>query len=88
MRKRLSVDPADLHFGGAARVPSLVEMCPECGGYLIVRSFSWDALSGQPHGDGLQIDCVRDEKAMHRYFQSDWQAVVDKVRKWAGCTTE
>lgn len=77
-----------LLFGGHAEVPADVAICPECGGTLHARSMAWGDQSGVPLAAELQIDCVHEPSARHRWFQSDWQPVVDQVRKWAGAVNE
>jgi hypothetical protein len=61
-----------------------IAVCPECYGSLVVRNQSWDAETGKPYAADLQIDCTRDPHERHRWWQSDWQPVVDLVREWAG----
>lgn len=83
--------PANLLNGGNMPVPATVALCPECGSSLHVHSNEWDTETGVPTPEGLQIDCVAECEAIgqtfydvsHRWFQSDWQPVVDEVREWA-----
>lgn len=55
--------------------------CPECGGKLTVQ---WD-------GDDIAVDCENEpdmdddeavENDIHRYWQQDWQPVMDRIREW------
>lgn len=55
--------------------------CPECGGRLTVQ---WD-------GDDISVDCENEpdmddaeavENDIHRYWQQDWQPVMDQIREW------
>lgn len=71
-------------------VPETIATCPECGGVLVVQAHAWDEASNVPLSDGLDIDCVSDplnddESAphlWHKHRQSDWQPVIDDIRKW------
>lgn len=73
------------------RVPSEIAVCPECGGGLWWQFTTTDWLRD------LHLDCEtedEDEEAagalglasdnQHRNWQSDWQPVIDKVRRWVG----
>lgn len=80
--------PGPIDFLGHANVPKAIAVCPECGGGLFARSFAHEE-SGQPVGTSIDVDCVRDAmKGEHSWRQSDWQPVVDAVRKWAGATKD
>jgi hypothetical protein len=81
---QLTTTPESLLHGGRARLPRNVATCPECNASLEVRSTAWIEATGTPIGCALEIDCIRDVAMHHRYHQSDWQPVVDVVRRWAG----
>lgn len=74
--------------GGACQLPDGVAECPECGGYLHVRSIAWDAATGLPLASALEVECEDDENIEHRYWQSDWQPVRDAVARWAKAINE
>lgn len=91
------ITPHEHLWGGkSCDVPRAVAVCLECGHSLHVSCNAWDEETGQPHGADLQIDCENekwfdddeDKGFEHRWFQSDWQSVVDAVRKWADATTD
>lgn len=75
--------------------PAEVAVCPECGNAIVVQSHAWDDLTGLPLAAELDISCVNDPMhAMdsdpgdwHKYRQSDWESVVDAIRKWT-CSIE
>lgn len=78
-----------LWHGGHCELPSDVAVCPECGGALYVYCNAWVEETGQPIADELQIECDGDETDFgdgirHRWWQSDWQAIRDHIRQWAG----
>lgn len=73
-----------IDFGKGCYVPRDVATCPECNADLTVRSFSWDAETGKPHRAGIDINCDKDPNLKHRWWQTDWQPVVDAIRKWTG----
>ena len=75
---------ADLLYGGWTYVPAGVAICPECGGKLAVESSEWEDGTGKPSQGGLVVDCDADPRMEHRYFQSDWQLIMDKIEKWCG----
>lgn len=64
------------------RVPKEIAVCPECGGGLWWQFTTTDWLRD------LMIDCetedIDDEDTAHRGWQSEWQPVIDKVRRWLG----
>ena len=70
-------------------VPTKVAKCPECGGMLVVRVNGWGEIAPdlwEPIVAQLQIDCENEDPYgwyTHRWWQSDWQPVVDRVREWA-----
>lgn len=74
----------DLLYGGNSSVPTSVAMCPECGGRLHAESAEWDSETGIPTIDGFYVDCESDPDCNHRYWQSDWQPVIDRIGTWIG----
>ena len=63
-------------------IPENVATCPECGGKLYFNEdYDTDPESDEPPG----IDCENepdlddDEEDFHRFWQSDWQPVIDKI---------
>lgn len=78
-------DPAKLKHGGHCDIPMAVATCPECGGALYAECQDWEEETGLPIYGSINVDCIIDADAMdHRYWQSDWQSVVDAVGRWAG----
>lgn len=76
-------------FNGITLVPRTVAECPECGAKLRARSHAWDEESGRPLASELQIDCVKESgRRPHRWWQSDWQPVIDAVRKHCNAIEE
>lgn len=75
-------------FGARWNVPPDVATCPECGAKLTAQAMAWDELTGQPIGSDLQVDCVKDINMRHRWWQSDWQPVLDAIRKWCDATKD
>lgn len=81
-------------------VPITVAVCPECGSQLIAQSESWDAtgaplqdglsVSCEDEDDAIQAWEENDEdkrnwrEVMHRWWQGEWQPVIDRVRDWCG----
>lgn len=74
------------------RLPKRFE-CPECGGRLFVEIDEWSKGIQTP--GGYRVECEPDTDAEmaawerdedheggHRYWQSDWQHVVDRVGRW------
>ena len=60
------------------RVPAEIAVCPECGGELW-----WQLTCDDPDLAGLELDCDWDESHEdHRWWQSDWQPVLDEVKKY------
>jgi hypothetical protein len=61
-------------------IPQHVAVCPECGGRLYLTD-DYDSTSPEP----LPLDCQdedwEDDDGVHRGWQSEWQAVIDKVRR-------
>jgi hypothetical protein len=75
------------HGSGWRTVPGSIAECPECSKTIVVMSHAYDEETNQPIGSALQIECVDDESG-HRYWQSDWQPVVESVRKWCGASDD
>lgn len=75
-----------LQGSGWRSVPTSIAECPECSKTIVVMSHAFYEETDQPIGSALQIECI-DERC-HRYWQSDWQPVVDAVRKWCGATND
>jgi len=62
-------------------IPRGVQTCPECGGRLYWQVSTDDGL------EDLHVDCENqpediEEDDFHKYWQSDWQPVIDNVRDW------
>ena len=81
----------DLWGGKSCNVPKDVAICPECSGGLHVYCHQWNAETGQPDAEGLQVDCDNekyfddddDPGHEHHWFQQDWQDVIATIRRWA-----
>jgi hypothetical protein len=73
-----------LLYGGHCGVPKDVCVCPECGGKLMAESMEWIEETGMPTIGGLTVDCKNSFVERHRYWQSDWQSVINQVEKWCG----
>ena len=71
-----------LWHGGVVEIPRSVVVCPECGGSLEAECIGWDPDTGQP--DEIAIACCGDDDRLHRWWQSDWQEVRDRIAAWAG----
>lgn len=79
-----------IKFGGGIEVPRDIAICPECSSSIYLYCWEWDSETGEPNADGFQIECPgeafyedeSEEKYTHRWWQSDWQPVVDKLSKW------
>lgn len=60
--------------------------CPECGGALYIEVTAWETETGIPIEEHIEVDCenddVEDDDARHRWWQSEWMPVIDKVRAW------
>lgn len=74
----------ELNYGGSCLVPHEVANCPECGGQLVAQSYEYEVAGGTPTIGGVVVDCDLDPDYKHRYYQSDWQPVLDAVLKWCG----
>ena len=63
-----------------ALVPESVAVCPECGADLWVEAMEWSVDDDRPIAGSLMVGC-RDasSEVNHRYWQSDWQPIRDKV---------
>lgn len=71
-------------FGGDSAVPAGIK-CPECSGLLYVEVYEWESATGRPTFGGYTVDCCDDSNDMtHKYHQSDWQSIIDRVGKWLG----
>jgi|KBSSwiStaDraftv2_1062776.scaffolds.fasta_scaffold383256_5 hypothetical protein len=61
-------------------VPKDVAVCPECEGTLIWQVTTEDGL------EDLILDCENEDEDIpdteHRNWQSDWQPIYDRVKKW------
>lgn len=59
-------------------------MCPECGGSLVWWVEAWGD-DGEPHE--VRVDCqnedTEDDDTAHRWWQGEWQPVLDVVETWA-----
>lgn len=70
-------------LGAAGRIPRKVATCPECN-----RTLRYEVTAEDEDGNvEVDLDCgapmkTRDGFWTHRYWQSDWQDVVDKCRAW------
>ena len=73
---------AHLTVADPKRVPQEVAVCPECGGGLWWQVTTSDGLRD------LDVDCEYEEEmggdTEHRSWQSEWQPVLDAVRRWLG----
>lgn len=77
-------------------VPDEIAKCPECGGVLIVQAHAWQEPTGLPIADDLDISCINDSlnddeappQLWHKHRQSEWQPVIDDVRKWTCAVSE
>lgn len=72
-----------LSHGSGCYVPREVAECPECGGELTARSMQWDEQTGVPSAADIDVQCVNDPDCNHRWWQSDWQPVLDAIRRWS-----
>jgi hypothetical protein len=65
-------------------VPKEISVCPECGGRLWWQFTTTDWLRD------LHLECENESVDFeegeddHRFWQSEWQPVIDKVRRWLG----
>lgn len=74
-----------LFGGGTCDIPPDVATCPECGSKMYAECVEWDMETGTPTTTGIMVNCVADDEEMeHRYWQSDWQPIIDAVNEWAG----
>jgi hypothetical protein len=74
------------------RVPNEVACCPECGGQLYLQVEACGTESRIPDEHGIEVDCENepdpedenfDTLDQHRWWQGEWQPVIDKVYRWA-----
>lgn len=80
-----------LKSGESIRIGRVVAECPECGGRLFMWCDEWECDTGKPVG--IHLDCEHEPDFIdgrhragefeHRWWQSDWQPVIDRVEKWA-----
>lgn len=75
-----------LLYGEYTAVPEQVAVCPECGAQLGTEAIEWDEKTGVPTKAGLVVDCLSDHSLQHKYWQSEWQPIVEKIEKWCGAT--
>jgi hypothetical protein len=87
---------ASIRWGkGVIQVPRKLVLCPECGGTIFIGADEWDSETGWPREHGFYYSCEQDEGleqryedneiesySSHRWWQSDWQPVRDKIWKW------
>jgi hypothetical protein len=61
-------------------IPAAVAVCPECGGHLtLTEDFDLEGDDNPAMDCENEPDIDSDEEDFHRYWQSDWQPVIDKV---------
>lgn len=82
------VDPLVGRFAVAdpKLVPENIAVCPECGCKLYWQVETDDGLND------MSLDCENDDiwdenedgdcGPVHRYYQSDWQPAIDRVKAW------
>jgi len=64
------------------RVPKEIAVCPECGGGLWWQVETTDGVRD------LSLDCENEpdidenEDMYHRWWQGEWQPVIDRVKRW------
>jgi len=70
-------------------VPDAIGKCPECGESLIADCMEHELESGRPVATGIELHCktflgddIEDVRTLHKFRQSDWQDVRDRVVKW------
>jgi hypothetical protein len=79
-----SLDPLVLRVANRLTVPLDVARCPECDGQLWWQVATTDGLND------LMLDCENesDEDASdrldeeHRWWQGEWEPVINKVKRW------
>lgn len=86
-----------LLFGGMCSLPTDVAVCPECGARVSVECTAWESESGIPTeisfscdqfdewcNDGYESDDdnLPFDESGHKWWQSDWQPVRDKMWNW------
>ena len=72
-------------------VPREIATCPECGGQLHLQASVWETDSGSLIRGEIEVDCANDnepddegyEDRGHRWWQGEWQPVIDRVTRWA-----
>lgn len=93
-RVRLRLPPVLLDTDRTYKLPSRFA-CPECGGRTGIEVYEWGARAGLVAHDGFTVHCIaedeelwasmeqdRDEAWSHRHWQSDWQPLIEQVRRW------
>jgi hypothetical protein len=76
-----------LLFGGECDVPMYVAKCPECSSQLRAVSEEWEMEAGLPTMS-LLVGCKKNmehDEIIHRYWQRDWQPVIDVVQRYFLC---
>jgi hypothetical protein len=87
---------ASIRWGkGVIQVPEKIALCPECGGTIFIGADEWNSETGWPSQISFHYNCEQDERyeqqyedneiefySPHRWWQSDWQPVRDKIWKW------
>ncbi len=70
----------------SVEVPKNVAVCPECGYTLEAVIDGWS----EDHGYSIDVNCGMDdfEGDWHRYWQGEWQPVIDVVEAWANSSNE
>lgn len=76
-------------LGQIEAVPLNVAKCPECGDVLIAMFHSIESASNRPTRGGLVLECGSEmefgsDDVRHRFWQSDWQPVIDRVCAYYG----
>jgi hypothetical protein len=79
-----SVGLNDLLYGGNCTVPKKIAVCPECGGRLCAESCEWAEETGIPTTGGLYVGCMHENRLQHKFWQSDWQKIINAIEKWCG----
>jgi hypothetical protein len=93
-RVRLHIAPVLLDADKVYRLPAHFK-CPECGGRTLLEVYEWGARTGVPTQGGFTVHCKEEDdqqfesfsedcdyNSNHRYWQSDWQPVCDRVARW------
>jgi peptide methionine sulfoxide reductase MsrB len=86
----------NIRYGkGVIEIPEKLVLCPECGGTIFIGTDGWDSETGWPTEDSFDYSCEQNEREQqqyqddeiefyneHRWWQSDWQPVRDKIWTW------